>query len=56
MFLSFILYVPFLQQLFHFSKLHINDLVICFSAGIISILWFELLKVFNGHKKTVRQS
>ncbi len=50
-FLSLILYVPFLQQLFHFSKLHFSDLLICFSAGLISILWFELLKMFNGQKK-----
>jgi Ca2+-transporting ATPase len=55
-FLGLILYVPFLQQLFHFSKLHINDLVICFSAGVISILWFELLKIFNGHKKPAIQN
>jgi Ca2+-transporting ATPase len=55
-FLGLILYIPFMQQLFHFSKLHINDLVICFSAGAISILWFELLKVFNGHKKPIIQS
>jgi Ca2+-transporting ATPase len=46
--------VPFLQQLFHFSKLHFSDLLICFSAGIISILWFELLKVFNGQKRLAR--
>ena len=52
-FLSLILYVPFLQQLFHFSKLHFSDLLICFSAGLISILWFELLKMFNGQKKAV---
>jgi len=36
---------------FHFSKLHFSDLLICFSAGLISILWFELLKMFNGQKK-----
>ncbi len=50
LFLGLILYTPFLQQLFHFSKLHPSDLAICFSAGVISILWFELLKIFNGHK------
>lgn len=56
LFLGLILYVPFLQQLFHFSKLHLSDLMICFSSGIISILWFELLKIFNGQKNPVRQA
>ncbi|PKL51756.1 MAG: ATPase [Nitrospira bacterium HGW-Nitrospira-1] len=55
LFLGLILYIPFMRQLFHFSKLHLFDLAICFSAGIISILWFELLKIFNGQKKPVRQ-
>lgn len=55
LFLGLILCVPFLQQLFHFTKLHPSDLVICFSAGIISILWFELLKIFNGKKKPAGQ-
>lgn len=50
LFLGLILYVPFFQQLFHFSKLHINDVLICFSAGVVSILWFELLKIFNRQK------
>jgi P-type Ca2+ transporter type 2C len=56
LFLGLILYVPFLRRLFHFSLLHFSDLVICFSAGVISILWFELLKIFNGQKKPVRQN
>ena len=33
----------------------LSDLLICLSAGMISILWFELLKIFNGQKNTVRQ-
>ena len=56
LFLGLILYVPFLQQLFHFSKLHINDLLICFSAGVVSILWFELLKIFNRQKNLSGQN
>ncbi|MBI5101131.1 MAG: cation-translocating P-type ATPase [Nitrospirae bacterium] len=50
LFLGLILYVPFLRELFHFSILHPADLVICFSAGIISILWFELLKIYGVKK------
>jgi len=26
----------------------LSDLLICLSAGMISILWFELLKIFDG--------
>jgi Ca2+-transporting ATPase len=43
-FLAIVLYVPFLRQLFSFSFLHPIDLVICLGGGIISLLWFELLK------------
>jgi P-type Ca2+ transporter type 2C len=43
-FLGFVLYVPFLRDLFSFSFLHSIDLAICFGGGLISLLWFELLK------------
>ncbi len=46
-FLGMILYVPFLQNLFNFGTLHLIDLLICFSAGIFSIAWFEGLKIIN---------
>ncbi len=43
-FLGFVLYVPFLQDLFSFSFLHSIDLAICLGGGAICLLWFELLK------------
>jgi len=46
-FLFLVLYVPFLRNLFKFSPLHAHDLFICLSAGIVSVLWFELLKMFR---------
>jgi Ca2+-transporting ATPase len=46
-FLGLALYVPFLRDLFRFSKLHPPDLLICFGAGALSIAWFEFLKVFS---------
>jgi len=49
-FLTLILSTEFLRKLFHFEKLHFIDLLICFSAGIISILWFELFKVIKKTK------
>jgi Ca2+-transporting ATPase len=44
-FLGFVLFTPFLRDLFHFSILHPNDLAICLAAGIVSILWFEGFKI-----------
>ena len=46
-FLGLVLYVPFLRDLFRFSKLHPLDLLICLGAGVLSITWFELLKIFS---------
>jgi Ca2+-transporting ATPase len=43
-FLGIVLYVPFLIDLFRFSALHTLDLLLCCSAGIGSVLWFEGLK------------
>ncbi len=46
-FLGLVLYTPFLRTLFHFSFLHINDIIICIIAGIVSILWFEGFKMLE---------
>jgi magnesium-transporting ATPase (P-type) len=43
-FMAIVLYVPFLRNLFSFSFLHPIDLAICLGGGLISLLWFELLK------------
>jgi len=52
-FLALILYLPFLKGLFHFSTLHPADLIISFSAGVASILWFEGLKIVR--KRSARR-
>jgi Ca2+-transporting ATPase len=50
-FLFIVLYVPPLQKLFHFEKMHLIDLFVCFCAGILSVIWFEILKyIFNKLK------
>ena len=46
-FLAVALYWPPIQALFRFSVLHAADLALCLAAGALSILWFELLKVFR---------
>jgi P-type Ca2+ transporter type 2C len=43
-FLALVLYVPFLRQLFSFSFLHPIDIAICVGGGVMSLLWFEVLK------------
>jgi Ca2+-transporting ATPase len=46
-FLALVLYVPFLRGLFLFARLHWNDLVLCLSAGVVSVLWFEVFKIIG---------
>jgi len=54
--LLLVLYVPFLRELFHFTFLHPQDLMICLFAGAFSILWFEGLKAFKKrpHSNLIR--
>ena len=53
--LVLVLYIPFARDLFRFSRLHSTDLVICFVAGVFSVMWFEALKIF-GHRRIVRSA
>ncbi len=46
--LGLVLYVPFLQGLFLFSRLDVMNLLSCLAAGLLSVVWFEVLKVFRG--------
>ena len=48
--LGMVLYVPFMQRLFHFQMLHPLDLVICLLAGIMSVIWVEGLKLVRRHR------
>ena len=47
LFIGLALYVPFLRDLFHFSTLHPDDLALCLAAGLLSVTWFEGLKLFK---------
>ncbi|NLV43390.1 MAG: cation-translocating P-type ATPase [Candidatus Hydrogenedentes bacterium] len=49
--LGLILSVPFLRDLFHFSVPHVLDLLVCFIAGILGIIWFEALKVIRQWRR-----
>jgi P-type Ca2+ transporter type 2C len=48
--LLLVLYVPFLITLFHFTNLHLNDLLLSLSAAVLGILWFEAAKIFRNFK------
>ncbi|HTY13163.1 MAG TPA: cation transporting ATPase C-terminal domain-containing protein, partial [Candidatus Omnitrophota bacterium] len=44
-FLAIILYVPFFNEMFHFSFMHPNDLLISALAGAVSVLWLKLVRI-----------
>ncbi len=46
-FMGLVLYIPLLRNLFQFSFLHFDDLLLSLSSGIFSILWFEGLKIWR---------
>ncbi len=50
-FLGLVIFVPFLQGIFHFAPMHAIDFCLALIAGIVSITWFEILKIFTrkGH-------
>ncbi len=50
LFLGIVLYVPFFVHLFRFSALHLFDVLLCLSAGLGSVLWFEGLKRFGVYR------
>ena len=49
-FLVLTLNVPFLLKLFQFEKISFIEALLCASSGFLSILWFELYKVFRLSK------
>ncbi|NYB51977.1 MAG: cation-translocating P-type ATPase [Methanobacteriaceae archaeon] len=51
LFLGMVLYFPPLQQLFQFSPLNLQEILLCLLAGSVSIFWFEGLKWVNSHRE-----
>jgi P-type Ca2+ transporter type 2C len=52
LFLGLAIYVPILQKLFHFERLHGVDILISLGAGVLSVIWFEIVKVFSGKSRS----
>jgi Ca2+-transporting ATPase len=44
-FLALILLVPAAQKLFHFAPVHSTDLALSLGAGLLCVMWFEMLKL-----------
>jgi len=51
-FLVLVLYVPGARDLFQFSTLHVDDLVVCILLAMASVAWFEIAKVLKRQKAT----
>lgn len=48
--LGSVLYIPALRTLFGFGYLHLSDILTCLIAGMVSIAWFEGLKIFRERR------
>ena len=45
LFLSIVLIVPAMQKMFHFEPIHGLDMALSLFAGLICVMWFEVLKL-----------
>lgn len=52
-FLTLVLNVPFLLDLFRFDRINIIEALLCTGVGIMSITWFEFYKRFKFKKKNL---
>ncbi len=50
LFLSLIFNIPFFLHLFQFNRLTLINIVTCSSAGLTTIVWFEIYKMFKLSK------
>jgi P-type Ca2+ transporter type 2C len=48
--LALLLATPGPRELFGFSKLHADDLILCIAAGLSGVAWFEAFKFFRARK------
>ncbi|MFA5825036.1 MAG: cation-translocating P-type ATPase [Gallionellaceae bacterium] len=46
-FLTLTLTLPLLREIFHFSSISPQQFVLCVAAGLASVAWFELYKIFR---------
>jgi Ca2+-transporting ATPase len=46
-----ILFVPFLSKFFGFEPLNMNQLLITSGVGVLSVIWYELVKWIKRRRK-----
>ncbi|OHD53511.1 MAG: ATPase [Spirochaetes bacterium GWF1_51_8] len=51
LFLGLVVFVPFLRDIFHFAPVSWLNLLIAMGAGILSVFWFEIVKIIAIRKK-----
>jgi len=49
-----IIYNPFFRSIFHFSKIHWQDLFLAFLAACASLSWFEIYKTISSRKAIIK--
>ncbi|PWR73967.1 cation-translocating P-type ATPase [Methanospirillum lacunae] len=49
--LTLILIIPSLQNLFRFAPISFEEFITCVLAGVVSVLWFEVYKIWNSRQK-----
>ena len=49
-----VLNIPFLAELFHLVPLGLNDFAIILTVVFVSLVWFEILKIFLNHRVLVK--
>ena len=47
-FLSLALFAPFARRLFRFDPVHLTDLLSSLAAGVLCVIWFEVVKRFRS--------
>ena len=52
-FIAAVLSISALRGLFHFAPVNASDILICALAGIGSVVWFELLKMFSARQNKI---
>ncbi len=49
-FLGLVIYLPLSRAVFRFSVLHLHDIAICLGAAILSVVWFEVFKLWKAQR------
>jgi Ca2+-transporting ATPase len=49
--LATVLFIPFGRRLFHFAPLHPTDFAMSLGAGVVCVLWFEILKLARARRE-----